>query len=49
MIMATVPAMHENVHERACRQEQPRQPGQDVGPVLGNQEKSADDGKGEEH
>jgi len=49
MIIATVPVMHEHVHEWACRQKQPRQPGQDVRPVLGNQEKSADDGKGEEH
>jgi hypothetical protein len=43
--MATVPAMHEHVHEWACRHEQPRQPGQDVRPVLGKQEKSADEGK----
>ena len=49
MIMPAVPVMHEHVHERACRQEQPRQPGQDVRPVLGKEEKSADEGKGEEH
>jgi hypothetical protein len=48
MIMATVPVMHEEVHERACREEQPRQPGQDMRPVLGKQKKSSDDGKGKE-
>jgi hypothetical protein len=49
MIMAIVPVMHKHVHEWACRQEQPWQPGQDVRPVLGNQEKGAYDGKGDEH
>ena len=49
VIMATVSVMHENVHQRTCRQEQPRQPGQDVHSVLGKEEKNADEGKGEEH
>jgi hypothetical protein len=48
MMMATVPVMHEHVHQRACREEQPGQPGQDVGPVLGNQEKPANEGENQQ-
>jgi hypothetical protein len=49
MMLASVPVMHEYVHEWAGREEEPRQPGQHVSPMLGNQEKSANQGKGEEH
>jgi hypothetical protein len=49
MIMVAMPAMHEHVHERARRQEQPRQPGHDVRAVLGNQEECADDAKCKQH
>jgi len=44
-----MPVMHEHVHQRACREQQPRQPGQYVGPMLGNQEKSAHEGKDEQY
>jgi hypothetical protein len=46
--MAPMPVMHEHVHQRACREEQPGQPGQHVGPVLGNQEKRTNEGEHEQ-
>jgi hypothetical protein len=35
-------AMHEQVHERASEEKQPRQEGHDVGPMLSDQEVPAD-------
>jgi hypothetical protein len=48
MAMSTMPLMHEHMHQWTRRQEQPRQPGQDVRPVLRNQEKGADNDKCQE-
>jgi hypothetical protein len=41
--MTAVAAMHEDVHERAGKQWQPNKDTEDVGPVLGEQKRSADD------
>src|SRR6266567_8811326 len=49
VMMGTVAVMHEHVHQWAGGQEQPRQPGQNMRPMLGKQKKSTDEGKGEEH
>jgi hypothetical protein len=37
----TVTAMHEDMHERTCQQEQPRKERDDVRPVFGDQEIAA--------
>ena len=42
MITVSVPAMHKQVHERAGRKEQPRQPRQHVGLMFGNKEETSD-------
>jgi hypothetical protein len=52
MMIGTVAVMHKNVHQRAGRQKQsrqPRQPRPDMHSVLGKQEKSANNSKGDEH
>jgi hypothetical protein len=43
--MASVPVMHEDVHQRARRQEQPREIGDEVCAMLGHDEETADDGE----
>ena len=49
VMMGPVAVMHENVHQWTGRQEQPRQPGQNMRPVLGKQKKGADYGKSKQH
>lgn len=44
----TVSVMHEQVHQRTCRQEQPRQGTEDMRRMLGNQKKSRDSQKAAE-
>jgi len=41
--VATVPPVHEHVHERASEQREPDENAQDVGPVLGKQKRAGDD------
>ena len=48
MIMSPVSVVHEQMHERAGGQKQPRQPGQDVRAMLRKQEKRTDEGEGKE-
>src|SRR5881296_2328632 len=49
MRMAAMPVMHEDVHERARRQEQPRQVRDKVRAMLSDNEESADDGEQDEY
>jgi hypothetical protein len=46
--MPTVSTMHEQMHERTGQQQQEWQVGNDVGPVLGQQEVPGDGKKAEE-
>jgi hypothetical protein len=46
--VASMPTMHEEVHERAGQQRQKYQRAQDVGTVLGEQKRAADDEKSDE-
>jgi hypothetical protein len=47
--MATVTAMHENVHQRASKNRQPDKYSEDVGAVLGEQKRTSDDKKSDEN
>jgi hypothetical protein len=44
-----VATVHEQVHQRAGRQKQPRQERKNVSAVFGQQEKEANDGEEPEH
>jgi hypothetical protein len=43
--VAVVPAMHEDVHQRAGKQHEPRQRTEEVGAVLGPEEPARDAGQ----
>jgi hypothetical protein len=47
--MASVPAMHEDVEERTCEQQQPQPNTEDVGAMLAHQEESGDDEQCDAH
>ena len=47
--MAAVPVVHEQVHERASRQQQPRQNAKHVCRVLSNNEESSDGEKADQN
>src|SRR6266568_7075771 len=49
MLMASMPVVHENVHQWARRQEQPGQVRKDVRAMLGHNEETADDGEQDEY
>jgi hypothetical protein len=47
--MTAVPVVHEQVHERASRQQQPWQNAKDVCRVLSNKEESSDSEKADQN
>ena len=47
--VVTMPAVHEHVHQRAGQDQQPRQHPENMGRVLGEQEKAADREETEAH
>jgi hypothetical protein len=49
MLMASVPVVHEQMHQRARRQEQPGQIRDEMRAMLGHNEKTADDGEQDEY
>jgi hypothetical protein len=49
MLMASVPVVHEEVHERARRQDQPGQIRNEMRAMLGHDEETADDGEKDEY
>ncbi len=42
MVVSAVASVHEEVEERTSQNYQPRQPPEQMGPMLGNQVKGAD-------
>jgi hypothetical protein len=49
MIVVAMPVVHEHVHQRACCEDQPGQPGQDVGTMFGDEEKPSDQREPDQH
>jgi len=49
MTVSAVSAMHEHVHQWACRKKQPRQIRDEVNAMLGYNEEAADDDEQNEH
>lgn len=47
--VATMSMMHEYMHKGTGEQRQPDQHAEDVGPVLGEQQRAGDDGKSDEY
>jgi hypothetical protein len=49
VLMASMPVVHEHVHQRASRQEQPGQIRDEMRAMFGHNEKPADDGEQDEY
>jgi hypothetical protein len=49
MLMASMPVVHEYMHQRARREQKPGQIWNEMRPVLGDNEESADDREQDEY